>query len=479
MKRIITIALALLLIFSLVGCKANKREIIQLTLSTEDSEAILAAAGIYLPTVEEVACANSNVKWFAWHDPFHNYAEDEIVNTGYWTFTQKYGCEIEWIETTWDDRFADLANAMLSENAPDFYPADTDIFPTYALKGMFEPVNDYIDYDDPMWEGTAHTAREFFSLGDKEYLIITDITTERVVAYNTRVIDEWGFDRPTDLYFNDEWTWDVFYDMCLEFTDPDEDRYALDGWYYSASLIDSSGVAVVTYDPETKAFVSNLDDPRIERAATLCADLRKNGVGYPVWDRDYVIRDDIEGGGIGDGLCLFYIIGTWGFTGPVSEIAPVWGDIANGEVMFVPLPRDPSGDGNYYCAVRPNGYCLIKGGSNHEGVALLAACERFKILDPTVISIYEKQMKEVYLWSDEMMEMGELIHDAANSEYVIVNYDDGLGSRVNNSAEEIKNIGRKSSAKTFAQMKEQYGSALANALEKLNQDVTDYIATMN
>ena len=87
MKRIVAIVLALVLIFALVGCGKQKREIVKLTLSTEDSEAILAAAGIRLPPAETAAGANTTVKWLAWYDEFHNYSEDEIVNTGFYTFT--------------------------------------------------------------------------------------------------------------------------------------------------------------------------------------------------------------------------------------------------------------------------------------------------------------------------------------------------------------------------------------------------------
>ena len=58
-KKLIALGLCLLMIFALVGCGSNKREIVQLTLSTEDSEAILAAAGITLPDAEETAAANT------------------------------------------------------------------------------------------------------------------------------------------------------------------------------------------------------------------------------------------------------------------------------------------------------------------------------------------------------------------------------------------------------------------------------------
>ena len=52
MKRFIAIFLAALMIIALVGCGKQKRKIIELTLSTEDSAAILAAAGIKLPDKE-------------------------------------------------------------------------------------------------------------------------------------------------------------------------------------------------------------------------------------------------------------------------------------------------------------------------------------------------------------------------------------------------------------------------------------------
>ena len=60
-KRIVAILLAAVMILALVGCGKQRREPIQLTLSTEDAEAILAAAGIMLPDAEAAAGANSVV----------------------------------------------------------------------------------------------------------------------------------------------------------------------------------------------------------------------------------------------------------------------------------------------------------------------------------------------------------------------------------------------------------------------------------
>lgn len=196
------------LLYRYAPAEKKKRPIIKLTLSTEDSAAILAAAGIRLPDASETAAAGSTVTYYSWLDPFHNYAEDEIINTGYFTFTEKYGCEVNWHECSYGDRFDGLANLVLSSDAPDFYPGYAESFPIYYLKGVFQSVDDYVDYTDPLWNGVKSYADTFCSLGDKHYMIVTDTTFNNVVAYNRRVMDEFGFDDPATLYYNDEWTWE-------------------------------------------------------------------------------------------------------------------------------------------------------------------------------------------------------------------------------------------------------------------------------
>ncbi len=480
MKRLICIGLVLLMLFALVGCGGKKRQIVEVTLSTEDAEAILAAAGITLPDATETAASNSIVKWYSWHDPFHNYSEAEIVNTGFFTFKEKYGCDVEWVETTWDMRYDGLANLVLSGNSPDFFPADDiDYFPTYAIKGVFQPVNDYIDYDDPLWTGTKDFCDTFLSLAGNRYAIIYELKFDDVCAYNRRVMDEWGFDDPAELYANDEWTWDEFYDMCLEFSDPDEDRYALDGWFYDTSLMEMSGTATVIYNPETGLYEADLDNPGLERAASLIYELKKNECIYPVWNKGWTPRNDTEGGGIKEGLCLFYVVGTWGFTAPVEEVNAVWGDIEAGELMFVPLPRDPDGDGNYYIGTKIGGFLMVQGASNPDGVALLAACNRFKTLDPTVISIDKKQLIETYMWTPEMLDMYDHCMALSETPYTVLNLGAGLGEQLKAIAiENTMNLGRMATAKTWAQVKEANEESILFYVDELNADVAAYIAQL-
>lgn len=480
MKRITALLLAVILVIALVGCGKEKREIVRLTLSTEDAVAILAAAGISLPDAEEVAGVNTSIKWFAWYDDFHNYSEDEIINTGFWTFEQKYGGSIEWVECEWGKRFDDLANLILSDESPDFMPLLLNAFPTRAIKGLMVPVDDYIDYDDPLWAGTKPFAYDYYSLAGKTYAICTDYGAGNVCAYNRRIIEEWGYDDPATLFANDEWTWDVFSEMCKDFSDPDEEQYGVDGWGYDNALMESSGVDIVTYDTEKDCFVQNIDDPRLERSANLIYEMKKNDCIYPLWLNGWQLRGgaEVEGIGLKEGKTLFWLRGTWAFTAPVAEVNQVWGDIEAGELMFVPIPRDPNGDGNYYCTTKTNGYVMIADCDNPEGVALLASCDRFKVLDPTVISVDKKQLIEKYKWTQEMLDMYDLCHEMANGPYSVVVYDAGLGDKLDSVVNNCKELGRLTEAKSWAQVKESYSEQLKYYVDDINKQVEEYTAKL-
>ena len=173
---------------------------------------------------------------------------------------------------------------------------------------------------------------------------------------------------------------------------------------------------------------------------------------------------------------LFWLRATWAFTAPVAEINQIWGDIEAGELMFVPIPRDPNGDGNYYCTTKTYGYVMIADCDNPEGVALLASCDRFKVLDPTVISVDKKQLIEIYKWNQEMLDMYDHCHELANGPYSIVVYDAGLGDKLDSVVNNCKELGRLSEAKSWAQVKESYSEQLKYYVDDINQQIAEYSA---
>ena len=481
-RKILALVMVAILVVALVGCGGKKREVIKLTLSTEDSEAILNAAGIRLPDAETAAGANSVVKWCAHYDPFQNYSADEIVNTGFYTFTEKYGGSLDWVEVLYETRWDQLGQHLLGGTPPDLFPGETAVFPTYVMNAMFAPINKYIDLDDPLWGEMKDYMYNYFSLGDNAYVAVVSADYGEVVPYNRRVINEFGLEDPAELYYNDEWTWDKFYEMCVDFSDPDMDRYALDGWYYSASLFDSSGKQLVVKDPVTGHFSSNVDDPSFERIATYLDDLNKNECTYPWFSNGWNCRNDsATGAGVKDGLCLFWIVAPWGFTAPVAENANTWGD-TNTELMFVPLPRDQYGDGNYYMASNPNAFCIINGANNAEGAALIISCARFQAIDPVVKAIDKRQLQETYGWTEEMCDMADECYRLANSGSPMINYNAGYGkdlAGIISYEGTMKAIGHTTSrsGSTWAQLKEANADRVSYYCDELNAQVDNFIAT--
>lgn len=479
MKRIIALILALIVIVTLVGCGSKKREPIVLTLSTEDSVAILAAAGVKLPDISEAKGANSEVIYFSYVDLMNNYSEDEVVNTGYWTFRNKYNSTVTFWETTYQERYDRLATLVVGGTPPDFFPAGVSseaTFPMYCVHGTFAPVDAYVDYTDELWKGMADAA-EAFALGSRHFAFVTDITFRNIVPYNRRVLNEYGYEDPVDLYFNDEWTWNMFYELCADFSDEDAMRYGVEGDAYNGALVqEATGRKIIKKD-ENGHYYADVDDPVIEAANDLLYDLKKNGYVYHSGSNYWAGRSNpkVPGDGVKDGLTLFYITLFTSLRGPVDEISAIWGDISEQEIMFVPLPRYDNGDGEYYLASIPTGYMLVSGAQNPDGVALYAACERFKIIDPTVDRIERRQLQEIYLWTDEMMDMYDecrrLILKNAGM-YLNGN----LTENANNAYNAFRDkVARDSGATSWAQVKEQYKDQLDFYLEEMNDEIDKYI----
>ena len=476
MKRVISMAFVLIMTTALFGCGGRKRTPIQLTLSTEDSEAILNAAGIRLPDADVAKGTGTVVNYLSWGDPYQNYSDDEIINTGYWTFENKYGGSINYIETDYFERFDELARQVTAGTPPDLFPGgsgSTACFPMRAIKGVTQPVDDYIDYDDPLWNPVKGVA-DFFRLGGKHYQIVIYSAPYSVCLYNRRVMSEYRYDDPADLYWNDEWTWDVFEDMCIDFSDPDEDRFALDGYWYAGGISDSTGQQILQIDENGK-YYSNIDSPELERAWDLVYELCKNDCNYrDASGNRWALRNP---SGLKDGKLLFFIEAQNFFTAPVAEIENNYGAISEGELMFAPLPRDPNGDGNYYLMSDfddINGaLCIINSAKNPEGAALLASCIRFKRIDPVVQEIDRRQLKEVYLWSDEMLEMKNECQKIADSHYMFSPAGD-LNSNLNDALGFADAIPRSASPQTWASLKESNRDRIEYYIDELNALIDEY-----
>lgn len=373
--------------------------------------------------------ANPNIKWLAHYDV--NPSDGAVKSPGLALFQEKYGGTIEYIHADWGDRYTKLANLVMSQDSPDFFPADDmDTFPKGAIKAMFQPIDDIIDLDSELWQDSKPYCDQFLFNG-KHYIAVIKPTPNFVCIYNRRTIEDNALDDPAELYANDEWTWDAFYDMCVEFTDAEADKYGLDGYWYGNALSQTSGVPMIGL--EDGKVVQNMDDPQIAKVQDWMYNLEKNEVCFDRSSNNWSTRGSgTTGEGLGSYLTLFIPTGLWAIE-CAPESSAIIGNVEEDEIMFVPMPRDPDGD-TYYMGSRVNGYNICTGAPNTEGVAAYLAC--IQVCDKEASEITEDVLRDEYLWNDEMIEMRRTCYDLC-AQNPVFDFQSGVSPEMDAAMQEV------------------------------------------
>ena len=381
----------------------------------KDDEA--AALEDTMSQLQDVELENRTIKWLAHYDlnPSSNGASKSV---GLEMFEKKYGGEIQYYPTTWENRFNDLSTYVLGGEGIDFFTGDdTANFPKGIVSGMFQPVDDYIDMNSAIWQNTKD-AMELLNFGGKHYEFITTVTAEAVVIYNKATIEANGLDDPWDLYEAGEWTWDTFKQMLLDFVDEDSDQWGLDGFWAEKALFLSAGVpSVQSVDGN---LVCNINDATVEKAMNYQFDLYTNGLVFP---REQFAWSE-QPSFMGEGRQLFYICGAW----TVQAAPETWSTAIDPEDLgLAPVPSPA--DSDPWQGATLGGYALCKGAQNPEGVALFAECQILGSNDESAVAISDRKAMDDYGWSQELIDKNKAINEIAR-QYPIVDLATGCSTDI-------------------------------------------------
>ena len=390
---------------------------------TEKQKEIIEGMKEKLPEDAADSLKNKTITWLAHYDI--NPAKGKAASPGLELFQSVYGGKIEYSATTWENRYNDLATGVMSGNGPDFFPADDmDTFPKGAIKNQFDPIDDYIDYSSDLWADVKESSDAFMFNGSHYICVIKTVPTYACV-YNRTTIEDNGFEDPAELFANGEWDWDIFSEMCIEFTDEEEDKYGLDGYWFNKALSESCGVPMITL--EDGYLVEKMSDPQIEKVQDMMNNLQKNNVVFPRCDNDWNTRGSgANGEGLGSGLTLFIPIGLYALEDSPENTAN-FGSIEDGEVMFVPMPKDPDSD-TYYISAKVSGYNLCHNAPNPEGFAAYMTCLKVAA-DNGGSEIYQDQLINDYKWTDEMIEMRKTMYEMVK-ENPVYDLQEGVSAEV-------------------------------------------------
>lgn len=346
---------------------------------------------------------NKKIKWMATWD-INPDATGKSTPIELEIFHSRFGGEIEFHAVDWDTRYDQLANAINGGEGIDFFPAsDLDAFPKGAIKDMFAPIDDYIDLSNPLFTDVKD-AMDLFQWKGKHYVIVNNVTGDNcVVIYNRDTIEENGLKDPAKLFEEGNWNWDTFTDCLKQFVDPENGQYGIDGWWFEAGLSATCGVPYIGL--EDGKLVNNLKDPAIERLQNWMFELgTTNCVAIGVGDYGWTDKPEY----IGEGKSLFYPVGAW------KMYNDSWKDVFGENAMFVPMPKDPNAS-EYYVPCGLDGYVMVKGGQNPEGVAKFAECKRMALTNERANEIGTEQLANDYGWSPEMIEMMQKCHALAQA----------------------------------------------------------------
>ncbi|MGN1090639.1 MAG: ABC transporter substrate-binding protein, partial [Huintestinicola sp.] len=421
-RRTLAFVSALALAGSMTACGSTEKEPIATSVTTEatapkelDEEDAQAVQEI--DTGDDEKLENGTVKWLSFWDL--NPANGKPKSVELELFETKYGGKIEYIPTTYETRYSDLSTQVLGGTSPDLFPAaDLDTFPGKAIAGMFDPFDDYLDFDSDLWSVGAKKLSDAHTLGGKHYVAVVSTDAGCVCIYNKRTMEENGLTDPAELLEQGNWTWDTFKDMCMQFSDRDDDKFGFDGWWFEINFLLTTGKPVI--DVKDGVITSNLKSAEMERAENFMLDMKKNDLPFPHDEYDWQVFPNR----IGEGKTLFYPCGIWAL---YEADLSAYGSMD--EIMFVPMPKDPEAD-EYYLPSGVDAYALCKSAPNPEGAAAFMKCKLIAVSDENAQAIAEKQYREDYGWTDEMLDMWKKTKELTNANPVIDFYA-GTSAEVN------------------------------------------------
>ncbi|MDE5565050.1 MAG: extracellular solute-binding protein, partial [Oscillospiraceae bacterium] len=352
MKKLTRILAGLMSLSLLVGMTACSSE------TAKDSSHYKEQDDVNVSTADvnkDIDLNGQTIYWLSVYDLNPNNNNDRSVAMT--LFEDQFHGKVEWIQCTSDDKFDTLTNRILGGDPVDMFPYEWDALPNGVYKDQYQPLDDYIDLDDSIWDG-IRDGIDMYEYNGKHYVVPYAISDPLLIIYSRRLCEENGLDDPYELYQKGDWDWDAFMEMMKTFVangDSSNQRYGIAGWFGQA-MVQSTGKTIVNFDG--KQFTNNISDPDIEKAENLMAEMHSLNLYDPNW---YSYFPDT-------GNVLFYGMSDWSLSASNANNP-------DADLMVVPFPKSPDADEYYLCA-NYAAKMLVKNSTAGEAVGTYIYCER-------------------------------------------------------------------------------------------------------
>ncbi|MBQ7756614.1 MAG: ABC transporter substrate-binding protein [Oscillospiraceae bacterium] len=304
--------------------------------------------------------AEKELEWLSYFDI--NPAKGSAEKRADLQLFEAYGGKIKWNRAAPLNKYDKLAEAVLAGKYPDMFWFEQKMsFPCNVVQGMFQPIDELVDFDNALWSDVKD-ASETFAINGKHYVAPISFEVQSVLTYDQKNIDTYGLEDPYQLYLEGEWDWNAFEDIMREWVaqgDEENIYYGVNGWLHS-HIFHSTGKSLIEYDAEKQEYYSNVDDADLERAANYLYNLSKDNIILTEWKGQ--ASDAFQSN------VLFYSMGVWA---SIDTHTPQEDD----DWRVVPIPKDPNSD-EYYMSVSPVAYMWVKGSEKADAMKCWLECAR-------------------------------------------------------------------------------------------------------
>lgn len=208
---------------------------------------------------------------------------DEVLQARIEAFEAEFGASVEYEVYGWNEWQDKLIQMVSAGNPPDDALVFDIQFISHVAKGLIQPVDDYIDREDPRW---SQEVLDAFSWQDKRY-IVTGSGPEQdytmLCYYNKTMFEENGEKEPIEYYREDNWTFDTFRDVAKKMTkdtnkDGTVDIYGFATWIWDIFVLCNGGTGVQLN--EAGGIDITLDQPNEIKGLQMIADMQHVDKSY-------------------------------------------------------------------------------------------------------------------------------------------------------------------------------------------------------
>ncbi len=331
------------------------------------------------------------------------------------------------INVGYADRYNKLSSMVQSGDSPDCFPFEIENYPYSVYKNLFQSVDELFDFNDDVWADTKDVI-ESLKWNGHLYCPVVSVGCNSVLWYRKSIAAQAGVEDPWTQFENGEWDWDSFLETCRTFTDPDNGKYAIDGYWFQNRLVATTGTPLISL--EDGKLVGHFNDANIEKLMDILLlfdDEAGESLRYP---REVLASWNTNPREWNAGNVLFLEDGKWSFegSGSVGTFKRANKDWDEDEVQFVPYPKMPGSD-EYYQPMKIDPIMLVSSARNVDGYRAWIYCNALCSQDEAVSQAFREQFMESYECPEYIMDRIDIMEDPETFTAVF-DFKDGIGQDI-------------------------------------------------